>query len=66
VVVYLSIEHDGDIGIFGENRLVAVTEVYNLEPRRAHRTEAGLEHTLLIWSTMNQCGYGVPNAIGIR
>src|SRR5271157_1371835 len=66
VVVDFAVEHDGYIAIFGQNGLVARAEVYNLEPRRAHRAEAGLEHTLLVRSTMNQCGGGAPNAIGIR
>jgi len=66
VVVDFAVEHNGYIAIFRQNRLVAEAEVYNLEPRRAHGAEAGLEHTLLVRSTMNQCGGGAPNAIGIR
>ncbi len=36
VVIHLAVEHDGYIAILGEDRLVAQTEVYNLEPSRAH------------------------------
>ena len=66
VVVDFAVEHDGDIAIFRQNRLVAGAEVDDLEPRRAHGAEARLEHTLLVRSAMNQRGGGVPNAIGIR
>ena len=66
VVIDLAVEHDGDIGIVRQNRLVAVTEVDNLEPRRAHRAQARLEHTLLVRAAMNQRGRCAPNAIGIR
>jgi len=66
MVVDFAVEHDSYIGIFGQNRLVAETEVYNLEPRRAYRAESRLKNTLLVRSTMNQCGDSAPNAIRIR
>src|SRR5208282_3791189 len=66
VVVDFAVEHDGYIAIFGQNGLVARAEVYDLEPRRTHRAEAGLEHTLLVRSTMNQRGRRAPDATGIR
>ena len=66
VVVDFAVEHDGYIAIFRQNRLIAETEIYDFEPRCAQGTKAGLEHTLLVRSTMNQCGSSVPNAIGIR
>src|SRR5580704_7428510 len=66
VVVDFPVEHDGYVAIVRQNRLVAGPEVYNFEPRSAHRTNAGLEDTLLVRSTMNQCGGSVPNTIGIR
>ncbi len=66
MVVDFAVEDDGHIAIFRQNRLIAVTEVDDLEPRRAHGADPGLEHTLLVRTTMNQRGGGTPNAIGIR
>jgi hypothetical protein len=66
VVINFAVEDDGDIAIFRQNRLVAGTEVDNLEPRGAHRQEAGFEHTLLVRATMKQRGDGPPNAIRVR
>ena len=66
VVVNFAVEHNGDIAVVRDNRLVAATEVNDLEPRRAHRAHARLKHSLLVRPTMNQRGGCVLNAIGIR
>src|SRR5580692_6195367 len=66
VVVNFAVEHNGDIAVVRKNRLVAATQVNNLESRRAHRAHARLKHSLLVRPTMNQRGGCVLNAIGIR
>src|SRR5271155_2901090 len=66
VVVDFAIEHDGYGAIVRQNWLVAGTEIYNFQPSRAYRADAGLEDTLLVRSPMNQRGDSAPNPIGIR
>lgn len=61
MVVDFAVEYNGHIAIFRNNGLVAGREVYNLEPRPAHTAEAGLEHTLLVRPTMNECREGAMN-----
>jgi hypothetical protein len=66
VVVNFPVEHDRQVTVLREDRLITGIEVYDLEPRRAQRADTGLEHTLLVWSAMDQRGGGFLNSIGIR
>ena len=65
VVIDFAVEDDDGIAITREERLVARSEVENLQSGCAHRTQARVENSLLVGSAMRQGSGGGANPIRI-
>src|ERR1700677_3955188 len=66
VVIDFSIEHDDRVAIARSDRLIACSQIENLQASGAHTTQARGEDSLLVRSSMGQGRGSGADPVGIR
>ena len=65
VVIDFAIEYDDRVAIARGDRLIARSQIENLQPGGAEGAQAGGENSLLVWSAMSEGRSGCANPVRI-